>query len=76
MNDNRVSGENKLRSCIEMITSGSPDYPALLKEIKDYPRELYYIGNINILRKRCVSVVGSRNANQYGNCLLYTSRCV
>lgn len=66
MNDNRVSGENKLRSCIEMITSGSSDYPALLKEIKDYPRELYYIGNINILRKRCVSVVGSRNANQYG----------
>lgn len=51
---------------VEVITSGSPEYPALLKEIKGYPKELYYIGNIKILRKRCAAVVGSRSANRYG----------
>ena len=51
---------------IEMITFGSYKYPELLAEIKDPPKELYYIGNIDILKKRCVAVVGSRTTTQYG----------
>lgn len=51
---------------MDIITSGMHEYPAALKEIKDYPKQLYYIGDINILKKRCAAVVGSRNTNQYG----------
>ena len=51
---------------IEKITSGMPEYPELLKEIRDFPKELYYIGNINLLKKQCAAVVGSRQTNQYG----------
>ena len=51
---------------IEMITFGSYKYPELLAEIKDPPKELYYIGNIDILKKRCAAVVGSRTTTQYG----------
>ena len=51
---------------INILRSGQPEYPALLKEIKDYPKELYYIGDVKLLNKRCVAVVGSRNTNQYG----------
>lgn len=51
---------------INSIKSGEAGYPALLKEIKNYPKELYYIGDIRLLEKRCVSIVGSRNTNQYG----------
>lgn len=51
---------------INIIKSGQPEYPALLKEIKDYPRELYYIGDIGLMNKRCAAIVGSRNTNQYG----------
>lgn len=58
--------QEKVKRKIGRIGAGSPDYPALLKEIKDYPTELFYIGNIKLLKKRCAAVVGSRNTNQYG----------
>lgn len=51
---------------IQCMTSGQPVYPALLKEIRDYPRELYYIGNPEILKGKCISIVGSRKTTQYG----------
>ncbi len=51
---------------IEIIRPGMHEYPALLSEINGCPKELYYIGDINILKKRCAAVVGSRNTNQYG----------
>lgn len=51
---------------IEMIRPGMHEYPEVLSEIKGYPKQLYYIGDISILKKRCAAVVGSRNTNQYG----------
>lgn len=51
---------------IDKITSGMPEYPELLKEIRNFPKELYYIGNIKLLKKRCAAVIGSRQTNQYG----------
>lgn len=51
---------------VERITSGMPQYPQILKEIKGFPKELYYIGNINLLKERCVAVIGSRNTTGYG----------
>ena len=49
-----------------MITSGMPEYPALLKEIRDFPRVLFYKGNIDLINSRCAAVVGSRKTTQYG----------
>ncbi|NLD19747.1 MAG: DNA-protecting protein DprA [Clostridiales bacterium] len=56
---------------MEKITSGQPQYPALLKEIRDYPKELFYIGNVKLLQERCVSVVGSRTTTQYGRSMAF-----
>ena len=54
------------------MTSGQPVYPALLKEIRDYPKELYYIGEPKLLEEKCVSIVGSRKTNQYGRSTAYS----
>lgn len=54
------------------MTSGQPVYPALLKEIRDYPKELYYIGDPKLLEEKCVSIVGSRKTNQYGRSTAYS----
>lgn len=51
---------------IGMITSGQPEYPAILKEIRDFPKVLFYSGNLGIINKRCAAVVGSRKTTQYG----------
>ena len=52
--------------CIDRITPGMVQYPAILKEIKNYPAELFYKGNIDILKRRCVSIVVSRGTTSYG----------
>lgn len=57
---------------IQRMTSGQPVYPALLKEIRDYPKELYYIGDPKLLAEKCVSIVGSRKTNQYGRSTAYS----
>lgn len=38
------------------------DFPAMLREMKDPPFMLFYRGNLEILKRRCVSVVGTRRA--------------
>lgn len=42
------------------------DYPLRLKECADAPLLLYSKGNIDLNRKRIVSIVGTRNATSYG----------
>ncbi|MBQ3611761.1 MAG: DNA-processing protein DprA [Firmicutes bacterium] len=51
---------------IEILRPGMHEYPASLSEINNSPKQLYYVGDISILKKRCAAVVGSRNTNQYG----------
>lgn len=41
-------------------------FPETLKIIKDSPKKLYCIGNINILKNKKISVVGSRKCTAYG----------
>ena len=36
-----------------------------LKSMKRYPKELFYLGNMELLQKQKVSIVGSRKPNQY-----------
>lgn len=51
---------------IQEINLGELNYPYLLSQIYDPPKRLYVIGNIEILRERCIAIVGSRLASNYG----------
>ena len=49
-----------------IATLADPAYPALLLEIPDPPTLLYLRGNADLLQKRALAVVGSRNATPQG----------
>jgi DNA processing protein len=53
------------RSGYRLAALTDEDYPALLREIPDPPPFLYVSGNLEST-KRCIAVVGSRNATAYG----------
>lgn len=42
------------------------DYPKLLANIKNAPKELYINGSLECTNMPCVTVVGSRNMSEYG----------
>ncbi|WP_019722026.1 DNA-processing protein DprA [Heyndrickxia coagulans] len=50
---------------IRMTARFEPEYPPLLKETYQPPAILYSIGNISLLKKRALAVVGSRKAGSY-----------
>lgn len=50
----------------KIITPRSKYYPKRLLEIKDYPTKLYVLGNIDLLNKNSIAVVGARDCNEYG----------
>ena len=50
---------------IEIVTIDSPDYPVLLKEINDPPLWLFCRGNKKVLKKVCLTVVGTRKPSSY-----------
>lgn len=45
-------------------------YPELLREIHNPPRNLFCKGNTKLLSKRCVTIVGTREATRYGYSVL------
>lgn len=51
---------------INLVTIAEPDFPPLLKEISQAPFALYYRGNISVLHKSCVGVVGTRHPDSQG----------
>jgi DNA processing protein len=50
-----------------MLTWDEPEYPARLREIYDPPPLLYVRGNIGLLNRHIISVVGTRRPTPYGN---------
>ena len=56
---------------INKITFENDKFSNNLKQIKDCPKKLYYIGNINILNTNCISIVGKREATQKGKYYSY-----
>ncbi|HUO34489.1 MAG TPA: DNA-processing protein DprA [Candidatus Acidoferrum sp.] len=50
-----------------LLTWDDPCYPSRLREIYDPPPLLYCIGNIDLLTKHSVAIVGSRRPTPYGN---------
>lgn len=52
---------------VKKLTLKSPDYPEVLRNIPDPPKELYVIGNLyEFLNKPRLAIVGSRKITQYG----------
>lgn len=48
------------------ITLGERQYPNLLKEIYSPPQKIFCKGNLSILRKTCICIVGTRRSSEYG----------
>ena len=51
---------------IEEISIESKEYPEQLRNIYNPPKKLYVLGNKEILKKKGIAIVGSRNASIYG----------
>ncbi len=44
----------------------SDDYPSCLKSIQNPPFVLFYYGDLNILKQKTISIVGTRQPSEYG----------
>lgn len=68
---NRAERELKflLDNRLRLIFWNDDDYPFRLKECVDAPLVLYYKGNADLNGPRCLSVVGTRRATDYGRTL-------
>jgi DNA processing protein len=52
---------------VQLLTWDEPLYPARLREIFDPPPLLYVRGNIELLGRHLISIVGARRPSPYGN---------
>jgi len=52
---------------VRLLTWDEPEYPERLREIFDPPPLLYVRGNIELLRRHLISIVGARRPTPYGN---------
>ena len=50
-----------------LLTWDEPEYPSRLREIYDPPPLLYVKGNIGLLNRHLISIVGARRPTPYGN---------
>jgi DNA processing protein len=48
------------------IRVGDDGYPSLLHDLPDPPRRLWALGDLSLLGRRCVAIVGTRRATAYG----------
>ena len=58
--------EEMLQKGIGMITRIQPEFSNLLLQISDIPCILYYCGDISLLNKDSLAIVGARKASFYG----------
>lgn len=59
------------RHDIIALASTDDDYPALLRQIPDYPHILYCRGSVEALHRPSVAMVGTRNMTVYGQRMGY-----
>jgi len=52
---------------VQLLHWGESAYPQRLLEIYDPPPMLYVRGDIEVLRRHCISMVGTRRPSPYGN---------
>ncbi len=58
--------EKNIKYEIQEINQNELDFPILLSEIANCPKKIYVVGNIQILRRKAISIVGTRNPTEYG----------
>lgn len=51
---------------INVITAFDDTYPIKLRQLYDYPLCLYYIGDVSLLLKKAIAVVGTRRPTRFG----------
>jgi DNA processing protein len=51
---------------VEVVIIGDKNYPEQLEQIADPPIALFYKGDIEILKQKCIAVVGSRDQSERG----------
>jgi DNA processing protein len=49
-----------------VLVYGGRGYPAALNDLRDPPPVLFTLGDVELLRRPCVAIVGSRRATAYG----------
>lgn len=57
---------------IQVLVWNSEDYPSKLRDCIDAPLILYFKGKANLNNQRVVSIVGTRNATEYGRRVCYS----
>ncbi len=62
--EDEIAGMQKIGA--RLITSCEPDYPAALAAIEDAPPILSALGQVSLLHKRAIGIVGARNASLNG----------
>jgi DNA processing protein len=65
-----AKAENILTECkyndIGLISIAEKDYPAKLLEIKDPPPILFFIGDLSLLNRNAITIIGTRKPNDNG----------
>ncbi len=56
---------------IKLLWDWDSQYPALLRQLSDPPVLLYCRGDLNLLNKPCIGVVGARQMTRYGQRATY-----
>ena len=54
------------KQMIKKILRGSPNYPTRLNDLYDPPSCIYTLGNVQLLRRPMIAIVGSRAASPQG----------
>jgi DNA processing protein len=54
------------RTGAQLLLFGTPDYPAALAEIADAPPVLWALGDLGLLQRPMIALVGARNASSLG----------
>ncbi len=72
----RRDAEQTVRQCSELgvriLGWEEDDYPKLLREIFDPPLVVYCLGDVRVLSRHAVAVVGTRRCSSYGSEVAYT----
>ena len=59
------------RDDIKIVYNQTAEYPELLNQIENPPEKLYYAGNLDLCKTRCLALVGARKATAYGKWAAY-----
>lgn len=67
LKDAEKEAERLTKAECEPLTLDSEDYPPLLKQIPDAPLLLYVRGDVKVLSRLAVAIVGTRRPSAYGS---------